>query len=1215
MGTCTKRIFLFTVLLVPFLASSQSGINNLDFENWDTTFLGDTTPTGFFSYKATRNTSTPQNGTSALKVTTQYEGSYFNDTLGVSQTDQPYTKRPDSVTGYVRYQLPSTDTGLVYFLLTKYLPAQNKTRIIGDAVALFPNSVYTDDTLSNWTKIKLDFNYDTCAVPDSLMVTFASETNYLYGIGSSTIGGVFEADNFKLYTPPAPVIDTVIKNDVACGNDGSIEIQTSNVDSCTKYSIDGGTTYSTDSVFTGLSNGTYQIEVSAASGVATSSVTISGSPLAIGASVNKDTICPGDSAQLGINTELGSDDFDGGYDPGLWSTVNNGMASTDCGSMSGDALYFYGAGTRNAISNSKNANAIDSIGFCIKFGTSSSPCEDADASDEVVLEYSTDGGTTWNTIDTYQHTIGTWTCFNVAVPAGAKTNSTLFKWEQPSHSGSGYDNWSIDNVRYIGDTTTNWSSVAWTPNSGLSDDSIKSPKASPSSTTTYTVIVTDSNGCKDTSSVTLNVKSFNVTASASVDSVCKGDSVYLYANSNFSGTSFGWSPTSKTICDTCTSTQAGPLNAATQFVLTGKRGGCMDKDSVTVGVAPIPNVSASNDTTICYGDAVQISASGAQSYTWSPVNGLSDPNVQDPLASPGDSITYTVTGTDANGCSNEDSLTLKVEGGPVLATADNDSLCPGDSVQLHAVPDAFNDDFDGGGYDGSVWSTVNNGSVNTDCGSKSGEALHFGGSGTRNAITQSFNTNNCSMINFCIKFGDGASPCEDADGGDDVSLEYSTDGGVTWTQIALYQPSNYKSWSCLSVPMPAGASSSNTMFKWEQVNHAGSGTDHWALDEVSFDCGSGGGWTYSWSPSSNMSDPSAQDPMASFDGKTSYKVTATQGNCSFSDQVTVYEGSIDLAVNSSDATCGNKDGSAWVTPSNGSAPYTYQWNDSNNQTNDTAKNLAAGSYKVTVTDSKGCSSSKTVIVDDNGTVSANIYDHSDPSCHGSDNGYAVASVSGGTSPYSIKWDDPNGQTGDTASGLSGGVYTVTATDQNGCKGIDTVHIQEPDSIEINVSSSPASCGSCSDGIAWANATGGTPPFTYDWNDSMNQNGDTAYSLAPGTYKVTVTDADGCSNAARVTVGDGSGTSIADRKKGSGGMFRYYPNPVRNKVTVEYRLKGEDEPSLVLMDQVGKVVDKVRLEGKKGRYRLDVSDRASGIYFIGIRQEDERPMHGKLFIGR
>jgi len=199
-------------------------------------------------------------------------------------------------------------------------------------------------------------------------------------------------------------------------------------------------------------------------------------------------------------------------------------------------------------------------------------------------------------------------------------------------------------------------------------------------------------------------------------------------------------------------------------------------------------------------------------------------------------------------------------------------------------------------------------------------------------------------------------------------------------------------------------------------------------------------------------------------------------------------------------------GSATATPTTGTSPYTYIWN--NSQTSSTATGLCLGTYSVTVTDSLDCNGEQTVVVSDN-LINPIITTSSIPNtrCIASCNGSATATPTTGTSPYTYIWN--NGQTSSTATALCAGTYTVILTDALDCtRSVETNVIEESNPVTTTITTiANTRCIAPCNGIAIANPTTGTSPYTYEW--SNGQTSSTANALCAGSYTVTVTDALDC----------------------------------------------------------------------------------------------------------
>ena len=218
-----------------------------------------------------------------------------------------------------------------------------------------------------------------------------------------------------------------------------------------------------------------------------------------------------------------------------------------------------------------------------------------------------------------------------------------------------------------------------------------------------------------------------------------------------------------------------------------------------------------------------------------------------------------------------------------------------------------------------------------------------------------------------------------------------------------------------------------------------------------------------------------------------------------------------LAMGATDETCPNTcNGTATVSPSGGNAPYTYSWSPTGPpaDTNQTATNLCTGFYTVTVTDNSNCVSIDTISVNTSG-LNLSITSIVPETCFGDCDGSATVSASGGTSPYSYLWT-PTSQITQTAVNLCVGTYIVTVTDSTNCADSISANVTGPNILTVTASvNTPISCNGSCDGTAIASVLGGTPNYTYSWNDPLNQTTQIATGLCAGTYIVTVTDNNGC----------------------------------------------------------------------------------------------------------
>ncbi|MFH1319911.1 MAG: T9SS type A sorting domain-containing protein [Bacteroidota bacterium] len=211
---------------------------------------------------------------------------------------------------------------------------------------------------------------------------------------------------------------------------------------------------------------------------------------------------------------------------------------------------------------------------------------------------------------------------------------------------------------------------------------------------------------------------------------------------------------------------------------------------------------------------------------------------------------------------------------------------------------------------------------------------------------------------------------------------------------------------------------------------------------------------------------------------------------------------------------GGSSGTATVTPSGGTSPFTYSWDDSSLQTGSIATGLPPGTYQVIVYDAIGCFNSATVTLTQPPVLSLSTTDSVPVLCNADSSAFATVTPAGGTPPYSYLWNDPDSQTDSTAVNLHSGTVQVIVNDANGC--FDSAIISISFYTNITSSTNPV-CGGICDGSATATSIQGTPPYTYSWNDSFTQTNSTANTLCEGVYTVNVTDGNGCEGMDNVTI--------------------------------------------------------------------------------------------------
>lgn len=213
-------------------------------------------------------------------------------------------------------------------------------------------------------------------------------------------------------------------------------------------------------------------------------------------------------------------------------------------------------------------------------------------------------------------------------------------------------------------------------------------------------------------------------------------------------------------------------------------------------------------------------------------------------------------------------------------------------------------------------------------------------------------------------------------------------------------------------------------------------------------------------------------------------------------------------VNSSCA--GSSDGSAVGTGVGGVPPYVYEW--SNGSTNQIITDLPAGSYSLTITDDHGCTATNSALIAD-GPILVATMTSVDVSCEGSGDGELTVAVANAINPITYTWS--NGQSSQTATGLSPGTYMVTVVDANGCTNSASGAITEPDKLTATISIIDEWCD-VELGEATVTPANGNLPYSYTWSDGQTMS--TASGLSAGMYTVSVVDGRGCCLELTLTVG-------------------------------------------------------------------------------------------------
>ncbi len=272
-------------------------------------------------------------------------------------------------------------------------------------------------------------------------------------------------------------------------------------------------------------------------------------------------------------------------------------------------------------------------------------------------------------------------------------------------------------------------------------------------------------------------------------------------------------------------------------------------------------------------------------------------------------------------------------------------------------------------------------------------------------------------------------------------------------------------------------------------------------------------YTYSWTSPGTPTTPSVTGLSAG-----TYTVTITDSNgCTRTSTVTLTNPpTLSTTTTTTPVSCnGGCNGTATATVSNGTAPYTYIWNNPSAQTTATATGLCAGNFTVNVTDANGCPSQAVVTITQPTVLVNNLSSSSNLTCYGVCTGFAQVTASGGVAPYTYSWAPSGGATA-TATNLCAGTYTCTVTDSRGCTAIRTVTITQPPQLIASVTGNDITCAGTCNGTGNISFIGGTAPYSFLWTPSL-QTINNPNNLCVGTHTATITDANGCAVSGNITL--------------------------------------------------------------------------------------------------
>jgi len=631
--------------------------------------------------------------------------------------------------------------------------------------------------------------------------------------------------------------------------------------------------------------------------------------------------------------------------------------------------------------------------------------------------------------------------------------------------------------------------------------------ASNLATGAYTVTVTDNNGC--TASVAVNVPTLNAAVLnlvSTVNSTCGIDNgtATISATGGNGAITYAWSHNIG-----LNSTNATGLAPGNYTVSATDATGCLTTLDLSVSADQVPSVSVTGvNPTTCGNDngSILVSASGGIgtiSYSWSHNPGLNNPN---PTNLP--SGTYTVTVTDGNGCEATISADVASSPAPTASITPAATTCGLDNGTAAASST---------GITGPAYSWSNG--MNTQNLSNLAAGIYTvtitgtdGCTATASATvdTSPLPTASAAPVATTCGLDNGSIAASSTD---ITGPTYNWSNGLTTQTISNIPAGNY------TVTVSGGGCSATAS---ATVDVSALPTAN--LTPVATTCGINNGSlsvtstgitlpSYSWSPAiaGNPQNPTGLAP-----GSYSVTVTGTDG-CTATQTATIAASTAPVLSTGTvnPASCGQTDGSASVSVTGGTAPYTYSWSQNPGLDNPNATGLGVGSYSVTVTDANGCTDNHSLNVTSlNGPQLTLV--GTTPALCGQNTGTVTFSSSGGTGALTYTWSHDPSLNSLTATDLPGGTYTITVTDLNNCDNVLSATVDSFDSPIASLTATGSACG-LTDGTATLTVSNGTAPFSYTWSHNASLNSPNATGLAPGSYSVTVIDDNGCDDTATVIV--------------------------------------------------------------------------------------------------
>lgn len=640
---------------------------------------------------------------------------------------------------------------------------------------------------------------------------------------------------------------------------------------------------------------------------------------------------------------------------------------------------------------------------------------------------------------------------------------------------------------------------------------------------TYTVTVTDANGCSASFNAAVTQPNAPLGASISGSNpACRGDfngSVILQVFGGTPAYDFNWN------AGAYLTQNLSNLPAGTYTVTVRDDNNCTVNKSVTLTDPQVLGSSFTKQNITCFGEtdgSIDLTVNGGTApYSFDWVNSTYDLSysTEDINALPADD--YSVQITDSRGCKSYNTITITEPASPVGATINLQNVsCFGDSdgsVTLSGT----------GGTLPYTYAWTNPVSSNPGISNLIAGIYHYTVTDAEGCtyvdsveITEpqapltlsfDFDSVSCAQGNngsidltvsggtapFNYNWNSGTYTTEDISGlfAGNYDVLVTDDKGCTETgSVSIGEPSTYMVQDSIT-----------------DVDCNGNNTGSISLT-VS---GSTGPYSYHWSSSSFLLGFTSRDIDNLF-ADTYYLEITDANNCIYIDSFLVNEpAALSTSVQITDVNChGGTDGEIDLQVTGGVLPYSYQWSNSLGPIPNTTQdllNIPAEEYEVIVTDFNGCTIVQSAVVAEPQSPLVSTITKTDVSCFGGNDGSASIQIGGGTAPYNISWS--NGASSQNLTGLIANIYTVIIVDANGCQTTNQVIINQPSApLESNFQVTNVPCFGQVNGSVITTITGGTAPYTFNWVNSdyvLSESSRNLIDFPADVYILTTIDNNEC----------------------------------------------------------------------------------------------------------